>query len=148
VSTGAGRAVVLRHLECAVSTVGERSQKPVAVECADWARGSRGALIWGLPIAALLIGGFLPERYLVVLWPSALTFMGVACLLNARRCGRVHCYVTGPFFLILAGVALLHGLRVLWPGKEGWNILGLILLVGGIVLTFGTERVFGRYRRT
>jgi len=138
---------VLQPVESAVMSDRESPQDSDALECTDWARGSRGLLIWGLPIAALLIGGFLPERYLVALWPSALTFMGVACLVNARRCGRVHCYVTGPFFLLLAGVALLHGLRVLWLGKEGWNILGLILLVGGVILTFGTERVFGRYRR-
>ena len=89
----------------------------------------------------------LPERYLVVIWPTALSFMGVACLINARRCGRVHCYVTGPFFLILAAAALLHGLRVVWLGKEGWNILGLILIVGSALLSIGTEWIFGKYRR-
>jgi len=26
--------------------------------------------------------------------------MGGACLVNAVRCGRLHCYVTGPFFLL------------------------------------------------
>ena len=124
---------------------GSRTADPA--QCEDWTRGVRGLLIWGVPIAALLIGGLLPEPYLVVIWPAALSFMGVACLLNARRCGRVHCYVTGPFFLILAAVALLHGLKVVYLGKDGWNILALILLVGSIVLCFGTERVFGRYRR-
>ena len=45
-------------------------------------------------------------RYLVIVWPGLLTFMGVTCLVNARHCGRIHCYFTGPFFLVLAGVAL------------------------------------------
>ncbi len=47
-----------------------------------------------------------PTRYLVIVWPGLLTFMGVTCLVNARHCGRIHCYFTGPFFLVLAGVAL------------------------------------------
>jgi len=124
------------------------TDEPCSQQDQDWARGVRGLLIWGLPVAALLAGGFLPERYLVVLWPSSLTFMGVACLLNARRCGRVHCYVTGPFFLVLAAVALLYGLRVLPLGKHGWNTLGLVLLAGGVLLWYVPEWVFGRYRRT
>ena len=82
----------------------------------------------------------------MIVWPSVLTFMGIACLANARRCGRVHCYATGPFFLILAGVALLYGLGAIPLGRNGWNTLGLILLVGSIVLCFGAERIFGRYR--
>jgi hypothetical protein len=32
--------------------------------------------------------------------------MGVACIVNALRCGRVHCYLTGPFFLLMAVIAL------------------------------------------
>lgn len=59
----------------------------------DWASGLRGCLTWGIPATLLIIT---PVQYLVIVWPAALTFMGVACLLNARRCGRVHCYVTGP----------------------------------------------------
>jgi hypothetical protein len=74
--------------------------------------------------------------------------MGVACLANARRCGRVHCYATGPFFLILAGGSLLYGLGVMPLGSNGWNTLGLILLVGSIVLCCGSELLFGRYRRS
>ena len=77
---------------------------------ADWAHGVRGCLTWGIPVVLLIIS---PVRYFVIVWPTLLTFMGVACLLNARSCGRIHCYVTGPFFLLLAGVGLLYGLGVL-----------------------------------
>ena len=34
------------------------------------------------------------------IWIVALLWMGGACLVNAVRCGRLHCYVTGPFFLL------------------------------------------------
>jgi hypothetical protein len=79
-----------------------------ATRDADWARGIRGCLTWGIPITILLVSPKIGTRYLVVLWPVLLTFMGGACLLNARRCGRTHCYVTGPFFLRLAGVRFLR----------------------------------------
>lgn len=123
-------------------------QMPPALPHKDWASGWRGLLLWGAPISILLAASWLPERYLVVIWPSVLTFMGVACLANARRCGRVHCYATGPFFLIVAAGALLYGLGVIPLGRNGWNTLGLILLVGSIVLCCGPELLFGRYRRS
>ena len=114
----------------------------------DWASGWRGLMLWGVPISVLLAASWLPERYLVFIWPSTLTIMGVTCLMNARRCGRVHCYATGPFFLILAATALLYGLGEIPFGTNGWNTLGLILLVGGVVLWCGPELIFGRYRRS
>ena len=73
----------------------------------DWASGLRGCLTWGIPAVLLVMS---PVQYFVVLWPTMLTFMGVACLLNARRCGRIHCYSTGLFFLLLALTGLLYAL--------------------------------------
>ena len=113
---------------------------------ADWTRGIRGCLTWGIPIAILLISATITTRYLVILWPVLLTFMGVACLLNARRCKRIHCYVTGPFFLLLAGIALLYGIGILPLGAHGWSTLSLALVVGSVALCCGSEWVFGRYR--
>lgn len=60
--------------------------------------------------------------------------MGVACIVNALRCGRVHCYLTGPFFLVMALIALSYGLGKLHLGGNGWNLLGLITLVCAIAL--------------
>ncbi|MGH8132290.1 MAG: hypothetical protein ACRETP_03520 [Steroidobacteraceae bacterium] len=110
---------------------------------ADWARSLRGWLTWGIPVAILVIS---PERYLVIVWPTALTFMGVACLLNARRCGRIHCYATGPFFLLLAILGLLYGIGVLPLGARGWTTLSIALVIGSAVLICVPEWVFGRYR--
>jgi hypothetical protein len=47
----------------------------------------------------------------------AFVVMGVGCLANAARCGRTHCYITGPLFplapifvaLSALGVVALHG---------------------------------------
>jgi len=72
--------------------------------------------------------------------------MGVACIMNALRCGRVHCYLTGPFFLLMALVALSYGLGILRLGKNGWNLLGLITLIGAIALWCLPEMFLGKYR--
>lgn len=114
---------------------------------ADWASGVRGCLTFGIPAAILLISPTIGTRYLVIVWPALLTFMGVACLLNARRCGRTHCYVTGPFFLILAGVAILYGIGTLPLGARGWSTLSATFAIGGAVLCCVPEWLFGRYER-
>src|SRR5207247_6076405 len=36
---------------------------------------------------------------------------GVACVVNAAHCGRVHCYVTGPLYLLAAIATLLAGME-------------------------------------
>jgi hypothetical protein len=112
---------------------------------ADLTRGGRGVLIWGVPIAVLAVSANLGGLYPAVAWPLALTFMGAACLVNARHCGRRHCYFTGPYFLLLALLSLLYGLGVLDLGKRGWSWLSVALLVGGVVLICVPEWLFGRY---
>jgi hypothetical protein len=109
----------------------------------DWASGLRGCLIWGIPAAALFAS---PQRYLVIAWPVLLTFMGAACILNARRCGRVHCYLTGPFFLVLAVLSLLYGVGMLPLGAHGWSTLSALLVIGTAVLICLPEWLVGRYR--
>jgi hypothetical protein len=109
----------------------------------DWASGLRGCLIWGIPAVALSAS---PQRYLAIAWPVLLTFMGAACILNARRCGRVHCYFTGPFFLLVAVLSLLYGVGVLPLGAHGWFTLSALLVIGSAVLICVPEWLIGRYR--
>ena len=71
--------------------------------------------------------------------------MSGACIVNAVRCGRVHCYLTGPFFLLMALVALSYGLGILHLGWNGWNLLGLVTLIGAITLWFLPEMFLGKY---
>ena len=111
----------------------------------DLTLGTAGIFIWGVPIAVLVISARLGGLYAAVAWPLALGFMGVACLLNARRCGRTHCYFSGPFFLALALVSLLYGLGALDLGKRGWSGLSLTLLIGTVVLVCVPEWLLGRY---
>jgi len=46
----------------------------------------------------LIVGSYWQKGRLL-LWIPAFLVMGVACLANAARCGRVHCYITGPLSL-------------------------------------------------
>ena len=129
---------MLRHAERPVTDKGGCTNGR-----ADWTRGVRGCLTWGIPVALLVIS---PERYFFIMWPTILTFMGVMCLLNAHRCGRIHCYFTGPFFLVLAVVGLLYGIGVVPLGARGWSKLSLALLLGSMALLYVPERTLGRYR--
>ena len=71
-------------------------------------------MLYRFPALVLVGSGFFAMNEAVrgVLWAAGLGTMGIACLVILLRCGRVHCYVTGPFFMALAIVALLYGLGV------------------------------------
>jgi len=138
VSSDPGKRLVLRNAESEIGGNGGCAEAR-----SDWAGGLRGCLIWGIPAAALFAS---PQRYLVIVWPVLLTFMGATCILNARRCGRVHCYVTGPFFLLLAVLSLLYGVGVLPLGAHGWSTLSALLVIGSVVLICVPEWFLGRYR--
>lgn len=110
----------------------------------DWASGPVGfGAVWGIPMVGLVLGGVFDLH--AYLWPPALAYMGGACLLNAMRCGRLHCYFTGPFFLATALAALAHGTGLVSLGDDGWRWIGGVVLVGGLGLTYLPEWVWGRY---
>ena len=106
-------------------------------------------LLYWLPAIAIVVAGApaISNGWRTVVWTVALATMAVACIVNALRCGRVHCYVTGPFFLLMALVALSYGLGILHLGGNGWNLLGLIGLIGALALWYLPEMFFGKYRQ-
>ena len=118
--------------------------EPGSATTKDLTRGRLSqALLWGFPIAAMLSADFVDLH--AVLWPSALLVMGVACVANAFRCRRMHCYFTGPWFLALAALSLVYGLGVIPLGDEGWRWIGIATLVGAVVFYYVPERLWGRY---
>ena len=84
----------------------------------------------------------------VAVWTVALLVMGISCVVNATRCHRVHCYLTGPFFLAMAVVTLLYEWGVLPLGDSGWTVLGLTILLGAIALCCLPELFLGKYRKS
>ena len=127
-------------------TIAEATVKPER----DLARGRVGFLIWGLPLVAILVAALegVPSAARGVIWALALSWAGAACITNACRSGRLHCYITGPFFLVLAAASLLHGLGILPLGPHGWLSIGAVFVLGAPVLTVVPERIWGRYANT
>lgn len=105
-------------------------------------------LIFWIPILAIAATGYanVGDMVRMVVWTAGCLIMSVACIVNAMRCGRLHCYMTGPFFLLGAIASLLYGLGVLPIGESGWGIIGYTLLGGVILLTYLPEYFLGRYR--
>ena len=104
-------------------------------------------ILYWLPAIAIVVAGApaISSGWRTVVWTVALATMSGACIVNAVRCGRVHCYLTGPFFLLMALVALSYGLGILHLGGNGWNLLGLTTLIGAIALWCLPEMFLGKY---
>jgi hypothetical protein len=73
--------------------------------------------------------------------------MAAGCLINARRCGRIHCYFTGPFLSLMALASLSYGFGWLPLGSGGWNWIAGVTLAGAVILGCVPELLFGKYRR-
>ncbi len=110
-------------------------------------RRGTAILVYGAPTLAIVAtsGQGVAEGARMIVWTLAFAVMGIACVVNAVRCGRVHCYFTGPFLLLLAAASLLHGLRVVSLGRNGWGWLGLVAIAGSVVFLTVPERLWGRY---
>ncbi len=113
----------------------------------DWVSGPASyAIAWGLPSAAMVAAIWAAPGLRAGVWAAALVWMGTACLVNARRCGRVHCRFTGPFFLVMAVVVVLHGLGAISLGPRGWAWIGIAIALGTAAIWILSERLWGRYR--
>lgn len=112
------------------------------------ARAGSFLAIWGAPVLAGLIAILVAPSiaWAAGAWALALAWMGAACLVNARRCGRLHCFFSGPILLL---DALLAGLMALGPLNADALHLGAIV-IGALLLfslSYALELVWGRYLR-
>ena len=113
---------------------------------ADWVGGTRTKLVaWWLPHAALVAGLLVAVPARTVIWIVGLAWMGVACMLNARRCGRTHCRFTGPYYLVMIIPVLGLGLGVVPAGLSGWLALGALIILGSKTIWWVTERARGKF---
>jgi len=121
---------------------------------ADYSAANQGDLtrrkvarfvLWQLPVIVIIAGSFGGTVWHTMLWTTALTLAGTACIVNAARCGRLHCYFTGPFLLLGAVVTLTYGLGVLPLGADHWGLIGVVLAVGSCFFVFVPEWRWGKY---
>jgi hypothetical protein len=102
-----------------------------------WSRST-----WLATATAFIVGALFPIAR-PILWSTSLALAGVLCVINAARCGRLHCYITGPFFLAASVLSILRGTGVI---SLSWTALGI-----GIVLAtafaYAPEFVLGKYVR-
>ena len=118
----------------------------VAARSKDWARrpGSWG-LWWGLPILIGISTNFWrgPLVDIAFVWMVAFGWMGTGCLLNARRCSRLHCYFSGPILWLGAIAIALVGAGVIAnAGALSFVVSGTTILA---LLSFVPEAIWGRY---
>lgn len=114
-------------------------------DCAqrDLVGGWSAFVLWCIPTALVFVGVLLPSVR-ALLWIPSFTVMGIACLVNARGCGRLHCFVTGPLFLCAAVATALDLLAVI-------DISSKAILAGavvGTVLAYSLEWLRGKYVET
>jgi hypothetical protein len=126
-----GRAALLRRIAAMASS-------------RDWLRSPRSsALAWWAPQGAIIVGLFLPVPLRTAIWLIALIWMGTACILNARRCGRTHCRYTGPYYLVMTAPVLAAD--IFDADFLGWLVLAIVILLGGKLIWWATERAWGKF---
>jgi hypothetical protein len=112
----------------------------------DWVSSARTSLFaWWLPQGAMVAALFASVPSRTAVWATALGWMGAACLLNARQCGRTHCRYTGPYYLAMIVPVLVASAGIFPFGLYGWTALGVFILGGGYVIWFATERAWGKF---
>jgi hypothetical protein len=110
----------------------------------DWLGStSSNVLAWWIPHAARLVGLFMPVPFRVVIWTIALLWMGVACILNSKRCGRTHCRYTGPYYLAVIVPVLAVGF--ISSSIYKWITLAVIIVGGSKLIWWATERAWGKF---
>jgi hypothetical protein len=112
----------------------------------DWLRSTHTSLLaWWIPQAAIFAGLFAPVPVRTSVWIIALIWMGTACILNAKRCGRTHCRFTGPYYLAMIIPVLALGLGGISGSLSAWVVLGVVIILGGKIIWWTTERAWGKF---
>jgi hypothetical protein len=124
----------------------ENGAHDAAPDSRDWLRSARtSALLWWVPQGIVVAALLLPVPARAAVWVAALGWMAMACILNARRCGRVHCRYTGPWYLVMIVPVLALAFGFVDGGISAWIALCVVMLGGSKVIWWATERAWGRF---
>ena len=112
----------------------------------DWLADARAsALAWWIPQAAAFAALLAPVPARVGIWTVALAWMGAACILNYRRCGRTHCRYTGPYYLAMIVPVLALGIAPVLITLTEWFAIAVAILLGSKLIRWATERAWGKF---
>jgi hypothetical protein len=112
----------------------------------DWLSNTRANLLaWRLPQIALFAALAAPPPFRASVWIAALIWMGTACILNARQCGRTPCRYTGPYYLAMIAPVFLLISGIVSANFYGWLALGFVILAGSKIIWWATERAWGEF---
>ena len=112
----------------------------------DWLADPRtNALAWWVPHAAIFAALLTPVPVRVGIWAVMFAWMGAACILNSRRCGRTHCRYTGPYYLAMIVPVLALGIAPVLITLTGWFAIAVAILLGSKLIWWATERAWGKF---
>lgn len=103
---------------------------------------------WGIPIAIIFVINFvqsyIPFEVTVITIAITVAWIGLSCFVNAFRCGRLHCKVSGPIFFIGAIAMIVGGFGFMSaPGAYlNETVWGTFILA---LSTYPLEFVWGKY---
>lgn len=114
----------------------------------DWTRQPLTLIAWwGLPLAIGMLANLphLSQRLDAGVWAAVFGWMGTGCLLNARRCHRLHCYIAGPILLLGAVFAASVASGAFEPGARTFSLVVNGALLLALLLSFAPELIWKRY---
>ena len=118
----------------------------VAKSTADWVGNARANILaWWIPKGTIIAALFAPVPVRAAVWIVALVWMGTACILNSRRCGRTHCRYTGPYYLAMIAPVVLLASGLVAVNFYAWLALAALIVVGGWLIWWATERAWGKF---
>jgi hypothetical protein len=110
----------------------------------DWLGNTRTSLMaWWVPTALIVAGLWVSAPLRTGTWVAALAWMGLACLLNAKRSGRTHCRFTGPYYLLMIAPTLAFGITD--APLYAWLVLAAFVLLGDKIIWWATEHAWGTF---
>ena len=127
---------------CCSPASSDKTESSQSCEPRDLTRQRWSQFLWAVSLLAFVAGWLFPG-FRAVLWPVGLMLAGLLCVANAARCGRLHCYITGPLFLLGGIVSALRGCGVL---SWSWDTIGTLMVVG-LVTAYLSECCAGKYLR-
>lgn len=112
----------------------------------DLVRTSSFLWIWGLPAALVFFANAARHAHWLsfvaagLLMTFSVAWIGIACYINGRRCGRAHCVIDGYLLPLLAVLGVLNVAGVTAISWQSYlNIFALIVVLSFVPECFGAK---------